>query len=222
MDRLPIPRVLGPVDDLRRWLRILSILDACHWVGLAPIITTSLHVIVYLAEALSPAWNLKAMDGKVLKQSTAPYYPLLQKDTNRLIGMGLIRVNALEKGFSDKGDPVFLPKISLELQKTDQILKTLRELPDEELMFIFFREVVQAFSRLSDQQVPTSMKEDATYGDPAVDIGQVIDLGEWLSTDNTATSQAIDQIRNFSGYSINPAETIDIYVDHIFKRVSHG
>lgn len=215
------PSRLEPVDQHRRWLRVLSILDACHWVGLTPITTNSLHVIVYLSEALAPAWKLEPLDGKVLKQSSAPYYPTLQEDVDRLIGMGLIRVDDLKIGRTGDGASVLLPSFSLDPERAEPILTALRELPGEEVVLDFIREVAQAFSRLSDEQVLSSMREDATYGSAAVDTGQVIDLGEWLSVEETATSHAVDRIRKLADDGMSPAEVIDVYVNHIAYRVSH-
>lgn len=215
------PSLLEPAEQSRRWLRILSILDACRWVGLTPVTTGSLHVIAYLSEVLAPIWMLEPLDGKVLKQSTAPYYPALQQDIDRLIGMGLVRVDDLKIGRNNGDIPIVLPKISLIVERVEPILTVLRELPGEEVVLDFLREVVQAFSRLSDEQVPSSMSEDATYGSPAVDTGQVIDLGEWLSADETATSYTVDRIRQLAGDEMNPAEIIDVYVNHIVCRVNH-
>jgi hypothetical protein len=197
-------------------------LDACRWVGLTPITTNSLHVITYLSESLAPVWKLDPLDGKVLKQSTSPYYPTLQQDIDRLIGMGLIRVDDLQNGCTYDGNSVLLPLLSLVWERAEPILTILRELPDEAVVLDFLREVVQAFSRLSDEQVPNSMDEDATYGSPTVDTGQVIDLGEWLKAEETATSHVIDRIRHFADGEMNPAEAIDVYVNHISYRVSHG
>ncbi len=216
------PSFPEPVDQRRRWLRVLSILDACHWVGLTPITTSALHVIAYLSEALAPIWELEPMDGRVLKQSAAPYYPALQQDVDDLIAMGLIRVDDLQLGLAGDGALVLTPNFSLESKRVEPILTALRKLPGEERIFDFTREVVQAFSRLSDDQIPYSMDEDATYGDHAVDTGQVIDLGEWLSAKETPTSRAADQICQLSEDGVTPAEIIDMYVDHIAYRVSHG
>lgn len=215
------PSLLEPADQSRRWLRILSILDACRWVGLTPITTSSLHVIAYLSEVLAPVWMLEPLDGKVLKQSTAPYYPTLQQDIDRLIGMGLVQVDDLKIERNNGDIPIIKPKISLMVERVEPILTVLRELPGEEFVLDFLREVVQAFSRLSDEQVPTSMSEDATYGSPTVDTGQVIDLGEWRSATETATSHTGDRIRRLVGNEMNPAEIIDLYVNHIVYRVNH-
>lgn len=216
------PSLLRLIDQRRRWVRILSILEACHWVGLTPIMANSLHVIAYLSEVLAPIWKLQPMDGKVLKQTTAPYYPILQQDIDRLIGMGLIRVDELQVTRVNDRSSVLMLKLSLESERVNPILTELRELPGEKTVLDFLREVVQAFSRLPDEQVFYSMNEDATYGNHAVDTGQVIDLGEWLRSEETPTSQAANQIRKLSGDGMNPAEIIDVYVNYIASRVNHG
>ncbi|WP_162274701.1 hypothetical protein [Verrucomicrobium sp. GAS474] len=182
-------------------------------------------MIAYLSEALAPIWGLEPMEGRVLKQSTAPYYPMLQQDVDHLIGMGLIQVDDLQiLRIDHNGDEslVLVPKIRLDLQRTEEILEALRDLPGEKRTLNFFHEVVQAFSRLSDEQAPDSMSEDATYGNPAVDAGQVIDLGEWLNAEETPTSHTADRIRRLSSEESNPAEIIDMYVNHIAYRMGHG
>ena len=217
----PIRSWLTPAAPCRRWLRILSVLDACRWSGLTPILTSSMHVIAYLSEALAPAWHLPPIDGKVLKLPVAPYYPTLKQDVDRLIGMGLIRVDSLETGRDDADNPVLQPRISLELERVGPILGALRELPGENEIVEFLREVVQAFSRLSDEQIPGAMAQDATYGSPAVDTGQVIDLGEWLPVEETATSRAVERMRHLATAGVHPAELVDMYVDHICYRVGN-
>lgn len=184
--------------------------------------TNSLHVIAYLSEVFAPIWKLDPMDGKVLKQSTAPYYPTLQQDVDRLIGMALIRVDDLHVARISDGTSVLMPRFSLESERARPILEVLRELPGEANVLEFLREVVQAFSRLSDEQVLSSMNEDATYGNRAVDTGQVIDLGEWLRAEETPTSRVVERFRELSDDGMNPAEIIDVYVNHVAYRVSHG
>ena len=201
---------------------MLSLLDACRLVGLAPITSMSLHVAAYLCEIFAPASSRTPMDGKVLKERGTPYYPALQQDVDRLIGMGLVRIDGMQEKCIGDGLSVLLPSLRLESGRAEPLLEALRSLPDEEETYDFLFEVIQAFSRLSDEQIPYSMAEDATYGNPSVDKGEVIDLGEWVNPEATPTSHVAAQIRGLASETMNFAEIMDIYVNHIAYRLDHG
>jgi hypothetical protein len=212
----------APVDQYRRWLRLIGILDAANWSGLTPIDTATLHTLAYLADVLSPIWQLEPLDGKVLKQSMGPYYPSLQVDLDRLVGMGVVKVDSLLTTKSIAGDIQLQGLFSLNQNFSKPILDAMRGFEDESNVLTFMREVAQAFSRLSDNEMPTAMEEDATYGNPNVDTGEVIDFGEWERPAETASAIAAKQIDAMAGRQLKPAETIEIYVNHIIKRVSDG
>lgn len=215
------PGLHEPINERRRWIYILSILDACRWAGLTPITTQALHVITYLSEALAPVWQLEPLDGKVLRQKSAPYFPTLQQDVDRLIGMGLLHVDELQICKTADNSPYLQPGVSLNFDQAAPILSALSELPGELPRLEFLREVAQAFSRIPDEAIQMSMNEDATYGNPATDTGQVIDLGEWRDARTTATSQVAKHIHQLSSGDMSPAEVIDVYVSHIAYRVRH-
>lgn len=219
-----LPDLDPPVDPRRRWLRILGILNACEWAGISPVATPTLHAIAYLADALSPVWRLEPMDAAVLKRSSGPYYPELQMDVDRLVGMGVVIVSSLS--FSEeKSDDIaayLAPTFKLNAEFSERILIGLREMPDELDVLRFLEQVVQAYSRLSDAQMKVAMNEDATYGDPATETGDVVDLGEWVRSTSTATANATERLNDVATEPLTAAETIDLYVDHIIHRVTHA
>jgi hypothetical protein len=135
--------------------------------------------------------------------------------------MGLVLVDELRIGRGRDGAPHLLPKFGLNWPLAQPIVTALRELPGEGEVLEFILDVVQSFGRLSEENVGESMDEDATWGSDAVEIGQVIDLGEWRSARETATSRATDRIQGLSRDKASPAEIIDMYVSHIVSRVGH-
>lgn len=212
----------APVDSRRRWLRIIAIIDACEWAGLTPVTTPMLHSLVYLADALSPTWSLDPMDASVLKLSAGPYYPELQKDVDQLIGIGVLEVAALTASARLPGDLRVSPEFTLNATFAPRILSALKEMADESCVLRFLNQVVQAYSRLSDEQMSVAMTQDATYGDPAIDIGEVIDLGQWVASSNTSSARAAKCMSHAANARLEPAETVELYIDHIIRRVTHA
>ena len=55
------------IAKLKRRCRMLLLLDAAEHVGIAPLPSARLHAFAYLADVLSPVWELIPFDGKVYK-----------------------------------------------------------------------------------------------------------------------------------------------------------
>src|SRR5260370_89619 len=80
---------------LRQRVRVLQLLEAAERAGITPLPARRLHAYAYLADVLSPVWDLQPFDGKVLKVKHGPHYPDLQKEVERLVVMGLITASRL-------------------------------------------------------------------------------------------------------------------------------
>jgi hypothetical protein len=74
-------------------LRLVLLLDACEAADLAPIPVSRLHAFAFLANILAPVWSEHSFDGKILKRSGGPFYPELQRDLDRLVGLGIATVH---------------------------------------------------------------------------------------------------------------------------------
>lgn len=210
------------VDPRRRWIRIIGIMDACEWCTLTPVSTQTLHTIAYLAEALAPIWSMDPIEPALIKQAVSPYYPNLQSEVDRLVGTGVIKVTQLRISSRLKDTAVLRACYQLNRPLADRILGALHEMPDEASFLAFLNEVVQAFSRLADDQASTAMAEDATYGDPSIDTGEVIDLGEWVKATTTPSARAARYMQSMRSGDLSPAETIDLYLSHLIQRVTHA
>lgn len=80
---------------MRQRVRVLQLLDAAERAGITPIPAPRLHAFAYLADVLSPVWNLPPFDGKILKIKGGPHYPDLQRELDRLVVLGLVEVSNL-------------------------------------------------------------------------------------------------------------------------------
>ena len=80
---------------LKQRCRVLLLLDAAERVGIAPLSSPRLHAFAYLADVLSPVWDLVPFEGKVYKSEGGPHYPDLQDELGSLVVLGLVQVSNL-------------------------------------------------------------------------------------------------------------------------------
>src|ERR1700687_2575811 len=80
------------IEELQRRIRLLVLLSAAERAGLVPLRILRLHSFAYLSNVLAPVWDMPALDGKVLKRHGGPFYPALQRDLDRLVGMGRVLI----------------------------------------------------------------------------------------------------------------------------------
>ena len=91
------------LDELRRQVRLLMLLDGADLAGIAPLRVNRLHTYAYLSNVLAPVWDARVFDGRLLKQKGGPFYPELQHDLDRLVGSGLVVITGLGHKL-DEGD----------------------------------------------------------------------------------------------------------------------
>src|ERR1700722_19243301 len=83
----------GILQSLRQRARVIQLVDAAERAGITPIPSRKLHAFAYLADVLSPVWNLPSFDGKILKLEGGPHYPDLQREMDRLVILGLLQIS---------------------------------------------------------------------------------------------------------------------------------
>ena len=211
-----------PTASVRRRVRIITLLDAANHAGMTPMPILRFHAVAYLANVLAPVWKLDAHDGRLLKRRGGPFYPTLQKDLDRLTGMGLVRLTRLRHEQEAPGRWRLEGSYDLNYDFAAPILDRLRTISeDERSTHSFIRELLLALSSLSDDDLDTAMREDATYSDPQVTEGNVIDFAEW--SDRNWTASAAEHFSDIlpSGDRTTPGEKLHLYVAHLHRRL-HG
>lgn len=208
------------VDHRRRYILLVGMFDALDHAGVRPVAPPLLHSLWYLANALAPAWRLEPFDAAVLKTGQQPYFPMLQRDLDALVGMGMLTVCGL---VLDETHKRLHGRFALNRTFANPVLRAMAAIAEEADLLEFLAEVVQALNRLTDDEQRVGMTADATYADPNVDVGSVVDLGEWIEPGGaTKTAQILDRIEALAGRELLPAERMDIYVDHLGRRLRHG
>lgn len=203
----------------RQAVRVLVLLDALARVGLVPTAARALHELAYLANVLSPVFDLTPFDAKLLKRSSGPYYPELQLAIDRLVGRGLVDAREVEYRYllEDKRYRVQAsyrlcrPLVQAALARHAQVFA-------KEALFL--RELASAYSVLSDDKLGSAALEDARYADASVDDNNVIDFGEYASVAKNFSRNAA--LSFAPGRRLEPAERLYLYLNHLNARVSLG
>jgi len=203
--------------DVVRVIRVLGILNAGAAAGLAPMSIGRLHVIAYLADAMSPVYGIAALDPRILKRA-APFYPLLQRDVDWLVGRGVVIANNVSHVL-EEGAWRLEASFSLNRFFADPILSAAVEFAGRAAELEFLTEVVYAASSLADQ-IDDVSGVDATYGDPYVDYGQIVDVNPDDGSLNESARLALrfgDVVRDER--DLTAPEMIHLYVRHLFGRM---
>jgi len=209
-------------SSLRRQLRILSLVDAAEKALLAPLSTTMLHLMAYLTNVLAPVWDMPVLDGKLLKKGSGPFYPILQADADSLVGQGLLIQTQLQYVLNADRQWRLQGAYTLNHQLADVILEQQRSFPEEQAMDAFCREVAYSLSVLHSDQFQTISGVDATYGDPQIDFGSVVDFAEW--TQRNYARNAAERLGELlpSGSTTTAGEKLHSYVRHLSRRLYAG
>lgn len=208
------------VDPRRRQIILIGLIDAVERSGTRPVEAKRMHTLWYLANALAPARGLAPFDAAVFKTDKQPYFPGVQADIDSLVGRGLLAVADLattDDGLRIQG------RFVVNRDFCDRVLSSMRGIPEEANLLDFLDDVVQATNRLSDVEQAVALTQDATYGDPRVDTGNVVDLGRWIHPDATTPTQyVLAKLQSVAGRKLKPAELMELYMDHLGWRLRNG
>lgn len=215
------PHIDDNGDCIRRWIRLILLLDAAESAGLAPIQVLQLHILAYMSNVLSPVWDIPVFDGKVLKRKGGPFYPSLQSDLDRLVGMGVVIVSHISHELDQDQRWHLEGSFRLHRVFADGILQRVRTFRDEYELSHFVKELAYALSALSNDDLGSATKEDATYADPMIDAGNVVDFAEWAKMNYSANAA-----QNFKhlipGNAIaTRGEMLHLYVYHLYRRLQN-
>ena len=196
------------------------LLNAAEAAGLVPIKILWLHAFAYLSNVLAPVWDLPILDHTVLKRLGGPFYPELQHDLDRLVGIGVAEMSGVEHVQDLSNRWRLEGAYRLNRRFANPILAALDDFEQENLQNRFVLELGYALAALSDDEIDNAVSEDATYSDPLIAIDNVI---EFESTGEGNYSANVAQQFDFmiSGVSASPGEKLHLYLRHLHRRI-HG
>jgi hypothetical protein len=179
-----------------------------------------LHAFAYFSNVLAPIWEMPVLDGKVLKVRGGPFYPALQDDLDALVGRGLVVVTDLGHVQGEDGHWRLEGAFSLNTELAGASLSILQNFPEESRLQQFIQELAYAFSSLSDEELGLAPNEDASYADPLVGVGNVVDFAEWRAINYSAlAAQTFDEFVPGGGQA-TMAEKLHLYTRHLHRRLN--
>lgn len=222
------------IQKMRQRTRILQMMDTVERVAISPIRTRRLHGFAYLADVLSPVWNLPAFDGTVLKIAGGPYYPDFQRELDQLVIAGLIEISDIQYNRQTDGGARIDAAYSLNLAAPalSPILDALGARdgalaldPMDYDVYRFLLDLAGALTTVPDEEIDKAASVDATYADDRVDQTNVIDFGRWTTNarvDNLSV-RTVDRFQHFlpSEALLSGGEKLYLYASFLGRRV-HG
>jgi hypothetical protein len=200
-------------------VRLLQLLDSAEGAGLCPISVRSLHTFAYFANVLSPVWDLPPLDGKVLKLNGGPFYPALQHDLDRLVGLGIVTISELGHERDEDGHWRLRGCFGLNRSLAAMPLEVIFTFDDERKIGVFLRELALAASTLTDEWLATASRADATFADPLTQPGNVIDFAEWQHRNYSANAANVFRGLMPEGITATNAELLHLYIRHLRSRL---
>jgi hypothetical protein len=210
------------VAPFRRRLRLIALLHVAERAGLTPLRVGHLHRLAYFSNVLAPVWDIRPLDGKILKRHGGPFYPALQRDLDALVGSGTAIISGVGHVLEQEERWRLEGSYRLNHVFADPILEYLGTLQDERELLEFLQELTFAVSALSDEDLDAALSQDATYSDPVVDFENVIDFGEWQQRNFTASAaRRFERVLPEAGRK-GPGEQLHLYVRHLHARMHGG
>ena len=206
-------------ETTRRMVRLATLLWAAGSAGLTPITLQRLHTLVFLSDVLAPVWGIPPLDGKLLKRSQGPFYPLVQRDLDRMVGTGLVLISNL--GYTDQGEDRWRLEGSYELSQTrsEAFVLALTTWSSGRYQAQYLREVAFAVSALDLVDLEIASSEDATYGDPVVGDGNVVDFADWADANASANAARFLGSLAPTGHVGTASEQLHLYIQHLSGRL---
>ena len=228
----PVPE--RKLDDrhlarIKQRCRVILLLDAAEQVGITPLPSPQLHAFAYLADVLSPVWNLVPFDGKIYKAEGGPHYPDLQNELDCLVVQGLVQVSNLRYDTTDRGARIAGSyALNFSSKYLERILGALGARtpeiaidPDDRNLHTFLVELAGALATLPEDQIETAVAIDVTYR-AEENLHNVVDFAEW--TNQTTGNLSWRTVERFHAFlpeesRILPGEKLYLYAAYLGRAM---
>lgn len=204
------------LQRLRTLVRLTSIMHACKTAGIGPVPVAAIHTIAYFSDALSPIWEVPLIEGQLLKKKRVPINPELQGGIDELVGRAVLFAYNVRHVYVDEAwslDAYY----DLNLVFGKRIIEAMGKDREFRKELSFVQEVVLALAGLGVPGLSAAAQADATYSDPNIDIGGVIDLSN--AEGLTRTSQVTNQFAELLGreHRLTKSEITHLYIRHLYS-----
>lgn len=217
-----LPELTSLLDARRRPIRVLALLDALCEASIFDAPLRVIHELAYLSNVLAPVFELAPLSASLLKRQGGPYYPELQETIDLLVGKGMVLASGIRYEYVNEEKRYRLQaNYRINRSLAGAVLATYRKVYADTGEPFFIGELCAAYSMLNDQELGQAFQFDARYADKDVDNNDVIDFGQWANAANTNFSR--NAAMSFRpGESLQPAERIFMYIEHVKRKTGHG
>lgn len=202
--------------------RLLQLMAALERAGATPIANRDLHALAYLANVLSPLWEVQPLETSVLKDRNGPRSSALEHELDLCVGLGLLVVVTL------RPDPEHPTRLDATYRVNGPVAKKvlgeISLLPDEQIIERYLNELAFAFGEIEPERRDDAALQDAAWSNPSVAPGRIVDFGDHAH--RIAVNPAVNAAEAFqkfapAGVTLNQAEKMLMYV-RLLKRRAHG
>ena len=223
------------LTKLKQRCRVLLLLDAAERVGIAPLGSPRLHAFAYLADVLSPVWDLVPFAGKVYKAERGPHYPDLQDELDSLVVLGLVEVSDLRYDSTDDDGGARITGsygLNFASKHLDRIFTALGARapqtaidPEDCKLHAFLVELAGALATLPDDEIESAAGVDVTYRETA-GLHNIVDFAEWAEDRRKANPswRAAERFRSFlpEQSRMMPGEKLYLYAAFLGRAMHAG
>jgi hypothetical protein len=209
-------RTRGPANagrmDLRVRSWVLLALDSAARNGITPISKLRFHRFVYLTNALSPVYYVRAADERIVKFKRGQFYPDLQWHLDRIMAGGLVRISNI-RHFDDENGPWMEADYRL-AQRGIDVVERLFALEEMRRLSSYLQEVAKAYASHDEAVLDDLILADLTYADERRARGAVIDFSR--SADNLSV-RAADSFAALlrEPHILSPSDRVHFYVEYM-------
>lgn len=208
-------------DDVDVRARVLQIVAALEEAGATPIANRDLHAVAYLANVLSPMWDIDPLEGSVLKSREGPRSTLFEQQLDSCVSRGLITVVSLD---DDLESPNRLSATyRIDAARARPVLAVINGFPDERQVRTFLNELAFAFADIDPDLRDDTAVEDAAWTNPSVADNRVVDFAEFVEQSGNPSFNVMQSLQRYApkGVTYSRAEKLAMYL-RLLKRRAHG
>jgi hypothetical protein len=207
--------------ETKHRVRLIQLLTAAEQSALAPISLDKLHAFAFLADVLSPVWNLRPFEDRIGRTDRPPYYPDLQLQLDLLVGMGLVEPSGLsysrEKGV---GGARFKASYALRYESPhlSKLMTALDKDDDAATDQVFLNALAEALASLPDDEIARAASMDLVYQRSALDTEDYVDLDRSVESRTAQAVETFDKV--FPGATLTPARRLYMYANYLGRRAN--
>jgi hypothetical protein len=208
----------GPLA--RRRVNLLLLLDAAEQADLTPLPSQQLHRMAFLANGLSPIYDVPIVDGEILKYRRGPFYSDLQWDVDRLVFMGFAEISNIRHERDEHGW-WFFADYALSQKGIGTVEQVIAAITSARERHAFYLEVAGAYSTLRQEGRDDAALEDANFRNEDALLDFVIDFSEPETNFSAQAANGFSRLAP-AGVSLSNRDKLYLYFRYLNRMVERA